>query len=244
MRFLILLFSLILSLPPGLTAKPKVYPACVYSFDLPKLPIGEIAYINGMNHRPERAVRCALLLARMASNHNIYTIYNPTDGLFGDLKKCYHELYRFKITPPVEKLHERWDDFFAHAEPYESYLQFCHSQGAIQVRNALFCYPHALRKRIIVVAIAPAAYIPEEYCLSVYHYVSRRDIVPYFDMRGRKRSASRTIVLTPHPDARFFDHHFLSPTFRDAIQYHLTHYLEEAKKNKREACLARGEILP
>lgn len=220
-------FALLFLIGASLDARPRTYPPCVYAFDLPKLPNGEIAYINGINHRPERAIRCALLLAKRAGLYNIYTIYSPTEGLLGDLKECYHELYRFKKSPPVEKLHERWNAFFAHAHPKATYLQFCHSRGTIQVRNALLTYPEEIRKRIVVVAIAPAAYIPKQICHTAYHYVSRRDIVPYFDWNGRKACQSTLIVLTPHFEAPFFDHHFLSPTYRAAIEHHLATYIQE-----------------
>lgn len=210
-----------------LLAKQKEFPPAIYYLGLPNLPKGEIAFINGMNHKPHRAVKCSLMLSELAGKHNVYTIYNPTHGLFGDLRKCYHELYKFKVSLPVSKLHEKWDAFFAANPGHRKYLQFCHSQGAIQVRNALFRYPKELRKRIIVIAIAPAAYIPDEICHHALHYVSRRDIVPYFDKLGRNLCKESTVILTPHKDARFFDHHFLSPTYRPAIAHHLQEYLRE-----------------
>lgn len=47
---------------------------------------------------------------------------------------------------------------------------FCHSQGAVHIRNALIDYSPELRERIIVVAIAPGAYVYKEICASVIHY--------------------------------------------------------------------------
>src|SRR5262249_10610751 len=85
--------------------------------------------------------------------------------------------------------------------------------------------PEHLRKRIMVVAIAPAAYISDDLCLRCYHYASRRDIVPYFDWKGRKQCENTTVWLTPHRSASFFDHHFLSPTYREVIEYHLKEYI-------------------
>ncbi len=223
--FRILFLSIFVLLP--LEARQKEYPAKIYSLDYPNLPRGEVAFINGMNHKPDRAVKCSRTVSDMAGKKNVYTVYNPTRGFFGDLKKCYHELKRFKISDPVTKLHEKWDAFFDTRPVREKYLQFCHSEGAIQVRNALLRYPHELRKRIVVIAIAPAAYIPDEICHHVYHYVSRRDIVPYFDRLGRRLCKHSTVVLTPHPKARFFDHHFLSPTYNPVITAHLQEYLRE-----------------
>jgi hypothetical protein len=207
-------------------AKQKFTP-CIYYLTYPDMPNGEIAFINGINHKPKRAVKCLNFVGEMAGKKKAFAIYNPTDGLFGDLRKCYHELFKYKLSDPVLILHRKWNDFFETHTHGERYLQFCHSQGAIQVRNALLHYPEELRKRIIVVAIAPAAYISEAICSRAYHYVSRRDIVPYIDRHGRKMCKDTIVMLTPHQNAAFFDHHFLSPTFKPAIKYHLMEYLKE-----------------
>lgn len=207
-------------------SQPKYQPFIFY-LQYPDFPRGEVAFINGINHKPSRALRCIRFVGDLAGKKKVFAIYNPTDGVLGDLKKCYHELYRYKISQPVVKLHQKWNEFFSTHQKREKYLQFCHSQGAIQVRNALFHYPEELRKRIIVVAIAPAAYIPKTICHKAYHYVSRRDIVPYIDKIGRKRCKETTVILTPHKDAAFFDHHFLSPTYAPAIEHHLKAYLKE-----------------
>lgn len=211
-----------------LAAKPKIFPPAIYMFEgYPDLPRCEVAFINGMNHRPQRACKCAGVLVGITEGYNVYTVYNPTDGVFGDLKKGYHELFHLKATPPVFQLHDKWNAFFANSDERELFLQFCHSQGAIQVRNALIRYPHELRKRIVVVAIAPAAYIPDAICHHALHYVSRRDIVHHLDYVGKKLCKESTVTLTPHPEAAFFDHHFLSPTYRPAIEHHLKEFLKK-----------------
>lgn len=213
-----------------LHAKPKTYPCIIYRLPVPDMPSGDVAFVNGVNHKPERAIKCGSLLSNLSGGYNVFVIYNPTHGLLGDLRKCFHELFRFKLSQPVGKLHEMWDYFFETAGPHERLLQFCHSEGAIQVRNALIRYPENLRRRIIVVAIAPGAYIDQGLCYKTYHYVSRRDIVPLLDRKGFKRCRDRVCVLTPHQDAAFFDHHFLSPTYRPAIYHHLNRFVESGGK--------------
>jgi len=225
LRSLFLFFCLVLAPVVEARRLPKYEPA-IFELGCPEPPSGEMAFINGINHKPPRAVKCSALVSALGGGYNVFTVYNPTDGLLGDLRKCYFELFKFHASPPTEKLHEKWDRFFDIYTNNEKFLQFCHSQGAIQVRNALLRYPMQKRKRIIVVAIAPAAYIPQTICCAAFHYVSRRDIVPHFDRRGRRHCADSTIVLTPHRDAAFFDHHFLSPTYRPAIRHHLQEYLE------------------
>lgn len=221
---------LLLFVPCVVHGKPKSYPCEIYRLPQPDMPSGDVVFVNGVNHRPERAIKCATLLSNLSGGYNIYVIYNPTNGLLGDLKKCFHELIHFKVSEPVYKLHQMWDYFFATAGPYERLLQFCHSEGAIQVRNALARYPENLRNRIIVVAIAPGGYIDKELCYKTYHYISRRDIVPHIDRKGFYRCRDRICVLTPHPEAAFFDHHFLSPTYRAAIQHHLQQFIQSGGK--------------
>jgi hypothetical protein len=222
-RFFPFLFLLFFN---PLHATPKQYPCFVFRLQVLDMPRGEVAFINGVNHKPQRAVKCASLLSSLSGGYNVYVVYNPTCGILEDLKKSYLELYKYRVTPPVQKLHEKWNTFFEGARSWERYLQFCHSQGAIQVRNALLSYPEHLRKRMIIVAIAPAAYIPEQICYQAYHYVSRRDIVPWLDRYGMKKCMGSICILTPHQDAAFFDHHFLSPTYRAAIQHHLKCYIQ------------------
>ena len=210
-----------------LTAKPKKYAPVVFDLGKPALPTGEVAFINGINYKPDRALKCASLLSSMAGGYNVYTVYNPTDGLLEDLRQCFFELVQYRASAPISKLHEKWDAFFQSCKrDDEFFLQFCHSQGAIQVRNALMLYPPELRERIVVVAIAPGAYITQDICGKVFHYVSRRDIVPHFDRRGKRLAKDTIIRLNPHRKARFFDHHFLSPTYRTAIEHHLKQYVK------------------
>jgi hypothetical protein len=103
----------------------------------------------------------------------------------------------------------------------------CHSQGAIHVRNALLEYPPELRERILVVAIAPAAYIYSETCKKVVHYRAEwwRDFVPRFDREGAKREKSTVITLESHTNAAGFDHEFMSPTYEENLSWHITNYI-------------------
>ena len=152
----------------SIAAFGEVYQCSIYELDCPKLPKGEIAYINGMNQRPWKMLRCIETLSTYSGGYKIYGVYNPSKGLMKGLTGCFLELYSFCLSAPVKKLHEKWSQFFAQATPDEIYLQFCHSQGAIQVRNALLYFSPQLRKRIMVVAVAPAAYIPDEICYRAF----------------------------------------------------------------------------
>ena len=108
----------------------------------------------------------------------------------------------------------------------------CHSQGAIHVRNALLDYPPEFRERILVVAIAPAAYIYQETCAQVIHYRAKwwRDFVPRFDRAGASRGKNLVVTLGSHPDAAGFDHEFMSPTYKESLRWHITNYIQTQGK--------------
>ena len=108
------------------------------------------------------------------------------------------------------------------------FLMICHSQGAIHVRNALLDYPPELRERILVVAVAPGAYIYNETCADIFHYRAEwwRDFVPRVDRRGAKREQDRVTTLRSHPEAPIFDHEFMSPTYREQLSYHIGRYIQ------------------
>ena len=128
--------------------------------------------------------------------------------------------------------------------PKAKYLQFCHSQGAIHVRNALANAPQEIRDRIIVVAIAPAAVVPRQLCFDSVNYASKKDIVPlgevvfysFFDTNELGISSAvetalerrnELILLDPHPEATGIDHDFQSPTFKECIKNRIDDYYDK-----------------
>ena len=112
------------------------------------------------------------------------------------------------------------------------YRKGCHIQGAIHVRNALLDYPPELRERILVVAIAPGAYIYKETCDDLFHYRAEwwRDFVPSLDRSGARRERDTITPLSSHPDASVFDHEFMSPTYQERLQRHIKNYLNSHGK--------------
>jgi YD repeat-containing protein len=129
----------------------------------------------------------------------------------------------------VEKhLDKMWNSFFEKNSANAKFLMICHSQGAIHVRNALLDYPPELRERILIVAIAPGAYIYKETCGNVFHYRAEwwRDFVPRLDRSGAKREKDTITTLSSHPDASAFDHEFMSPTYQRELRKHITNYIK------------------
>ena len=131
------------------------------------------------------------------------------------------------MIDPDLLLLENWTEFHKQNvdRPHAKYLQFCHSQGAIQMKNALMHAPKEIRDRVIVVAIAPAAVVSKELCYQSYNYASKKDIVPFGELAfagalsTNEYSTSpvlemamehheELIILEPHPDATEMDHNF------------------------------------
>ena len=165
---------------------------------LPNLPndLG-IGFINGIWNNLKGSKEGAEYVSRLAGGYNIHAVYNATHGDM-DLPECLMGL-NYIATEPVRQLHKMWNSFFEKSSANAKFLMVCHSQGAIHVRNALLDYPPELRERILVVAIAPAAYIYQETCAKVIHYRAEwwRDFVPRLDKAGAKREKDSIITLVP-----------------------------------------------
>jgi RHS repeat-associated protein len=186
-----------------------------------------ISCINGIMNTLKDAHATARALSEMAGDHYVNFVYNQTRGFIVDLVRSFFELYFYIQTQAVKNQQAAWDAFFAVASPDAFLYHECHSEGAIITRNALMTYPEELRKRIIVVAIAPGAYIEKKYAYQVTHYKSTRDIVPLFDFVGAYRCRDSTVVLKPHPDAPWFDHSIASPTYQSSRKYQIDSYIEQ-----------------
>lgn len=200
-----------------------------FDLGLPELPKGQMGFINGMATKEFTAKDHAIYLSKLAGGYNIHAVYNATHTMVIDTIACAKEMYNFSAPAPVCKLHQTWDAFFKNAGSQELYLQVCHSEGAILVRNALLGYSGHFRKRIIVIAIAPGAYIPKEICYRPVHYVSTRDFVPLFDKMGRKICQDTIVRLSPHSNASRHDHDFQSKTYEQPIIDEFYDYFKQAQ---------------
>ena len=118
------------------------------------------------------------------------------------------------------------------------------NKGTIHVKNALEGVPQEIRDRIIVVAVAPAAVVPDQLCFKSFNFASEKDVVyklepppppplvagivddvlvPRFGDRPLDHR-EELIILSAHPDAAGIDHEFQSPTFRKSLEKILAHY--------------------
>jgi len=193
--------------------------------DNPNIRIG---WINGMATTYRRSRQLANHLSMLTKGHNIHGVYNSTCNPIADFGRCVAELL-FKIPmDPGYLLHKQWDSFLKDAPAEVRCLQFCFSEGAIQVKNALKTYNQKLRQQIFVVAICPGGYIDPATCGDVLHYRARfyRDPVPYLDVLGMIKEAGKIVTLESHPSAAWFDHDFTSPTYKEYIRAHTENFLQ------------------
>lgn len=200
------------------------------SLERPELPVGEIGRTNGIFTDEERARKAAFDLSEAIGGYNIHYTHNQTHGFY-DLIEAGCNLYFGAATEPAYLTVERWEAYFAHAPPGVPYYEEAHSGGGGIVRCALELCSEEIRNRIIVRAFAPSAFIPKELCRDVVHYVSDRDIVPKFDVKGRKICADTIVVLPRHPDAsKVFDHSIDSPTYQRTRREEVQKYLDLLKE--------------
>jgi len=201
----------------------------VGSFDLSS---GGIGFINGINNTQKEAMASATRLSEYAGGAKIHGIYNATNlgsnryvstGI--DVVECLLGQMGMR-SPPTYLVKEKWAHFFATHGPEEKFLQGCHSGGALPVYHALLTSSESVRQRIIVLALAPAVIIPEELCFRSYNYISGRDIVTHLDIIGKSKYGDQLRILEPDPEADFWDHDFLSPTFKKPIKDHIQDYIE------------------
>ncbi|WP_171005715.1 RHS repeat-associated core domain-containing protein [Candidatus Rhabdochlamydia sp. T3358] len=219
---------------PGMTVMNGVFAVCanigltrsspfeVGSFNL---STGAIGFINGINNNKIQARLSAQQLSQYAQGTKIYGTHNATNFPVIDVFECAAGHIGFH-TPPVQLLKNKWKHLIASHGPQAKFLEICHSGGAIHLKNALLTSPESVRQQIIALAIAPAVIIPRRLCFQSDNYISKNDFVTHLDFDGKRRYGNELHVLEPHPDAKDWDHEFLSPTFESRIQGHIKEYLK------------------
>ena len=129
-------------------------------------------------------------------------------------------------------IRQRWVDFFEHRKD-GYYLEIQHSGGSAQGFIAGLTLPEEYRKRIIMVTIAGEVAIPDGLFKRVYNYRSTHDVVPHFQkvLGNFSTKSAEVTVLKRHPDARFFDHSYASPTYEERLIDHMSNFIEGAYDN-------------
>jgi hypothetical protein len=165
----------------------------------------------------------------MAGDMPIYSTYNATYGLKGDLREA-HKNLNFVVTPPSRLMAERWIRHLETNGPNSTYLEILHSNATALGQNALLLMPEEYRKRIIIVAIAPDVFISRKLAKEAFNYVSQSDPVPrlqYFFGKNKDPDTSNVTYLPRHPNAKSkIDHNFDSPTYEKTIRDQIDFFLK------------------
>lgn len=213
-------------------------------FEIPgtRLAHGAIGGINGMGNNLDEAKANGQYLAQLSQHHHIEWTHNCSHSIPIDVIETIVLNYQ-GFSAPAKLLKENWEKFHeAHKNnPNAKYLQFCHSQGALHVRNALLNAPKEIRDRVIVVAIAPAAIVPRNLCFDSFNYASKGDPIPFMETAWQigwdtppvhtiamiaQEAFKELVLLDPHPSVSGIDHDFKSPTFREIIKRHLEQHIK------------------
>ena len=223
---------------------PHREPSQVFLTEGTRLLEYRIGGINGMNTLLQGAGAHAQYIRGFTPNLSVEWVYNHSNSPLVDLAEVFAMNYPGYSPNTANLLRENWKVFHEENKqnPKAKYLQLCHSQGAIHVRNALQGAPEELRDRVIVVAIAPGAIIPKRLCHKSFNYASKNDIVPKGELviQGLYNigedcrpnmllpyleDREELILLDSHPDAQGMDHDFQSKTFQEIIEVHVEKYL-------------------
>jgi hypothetical protein len=191
--------------------------------------------INGIGTSLDEALGHGDYLSDSIVNGECIWVYNKTNDIDFDILETLVFNYGGISINTAAELKDNWTKFHELnlKNPKLKCLQFCHSQGALHVKNALRGCPQEIRDRVIVVAIAPASVIPKDLCYESYNYVSSRDAVPYGELIydaifkphhfGLSLKHLKELILLPaHPDESLFDHGIRSKTFRETIEGHIS----------------------
>lgn len=194
-----------------------------FGFNFKEPPIGAYLFGNGVGNTFSDLKEKAYLIS-IYSGYNTCGVYNATHGLPMDVHEALANLNSHAMTPPVYLYHQQWNRYFDNDTTGAPLWQSCHSQGTVQVRNALETYPKERRDRIIVAAFAPFAYIPEKLCMQVNHYVCPSDVITYRDYKG-KRECENTIIYVPKMrGCKQSCHEFLNPIYLPYIEKEIQNY--------------------
>lgn len=207
-----------------------------------------IGWINGVANSFDDFKTSGHYIQKLAGGSLVSGIYNHSHTIVIDLLEAACLNHGFGFSPVTAKLLQKeWQDFHEYNidRPNAKALQICHSQGAIHVKNALQNCPLEIQDRVIVIAIAPGAIVPDKLCFKAYNYASEKDIVYKFEPSrptllpgviddvliprfGEPILPARDelILLPSHPDSKGIDHEFQSLTFRPIIEKVLEHYTE------------------
>jgi hypothetical protein len=168
---------------------------------------GKVGYINGLGTKQDSAKWDAQQFSKdFGITSEISGIYNPTQGGISDAIHTI-PMQGGMITAPVKLLVDEWIQFLNQAGDDQTYVQICYSQSAIHVRQALLLLPKEQRRKIFVIAIAPAVFFDEDLGCRAHHFVKKSDTYFYMNLKGKKNVCIVPEETHLRSDGKPFDHH-------------------------------------
>ena len=152
----------------------------------------EVGYINGVGTTWDQARWDAYRMSNnLLQGKRIIGIHNVSHGSIQDYTISLVAQSGLKAEPVVLLLNQ-WNNFFARYPDKEMrFLQICFSQGAIWVNQALNYLSPEYQKRLSIIAIAPASFIPSDTKAEVMHFVKKEDAIPYTFALNKERLAAK-----------------------------------------------------
>ncbi|MBS0654082.1 MAG: DUF687 family protein, partial [Verrucomicrobia bacterium] len=194
------------------------HPSCIFDTPGRKLEKGEISFINGMEQTYQNTADTALQIRDvLAQGYGMRNVYGASYGAWDFASGLYGA--KGIALPQARLLVQNWSEFFARSSPDEKFLQICTSRGAIDVHAALQQLPEHLRKRIFVIAIAPAYIIENTSCLKAFNIVVLDDVVPHLALNSNLITSNRpeVIIVERHADGKH-PHDPMGSSYLEAIR--------------------------
>ncbi len=206
---------------------PEPLTSSLYEVGTKKLTFAEIYFVNGINTSLKDAKQHAQMLSNLGGGVLVRGIHNQTDSAPIDSLEC---LLASKIMPTNVSflILREMQRFHKTAPPDAKMFLGSHSGGSIQVRNALMMASPEVRNRVISLAIAPGAIIPNELCYLSFNYATKWDFVVWHAIFNDPFHAHEITFLDSHPSAPKFDHAFNSPTFTKKISNHINQFIDQS----------------
>lgn len=173
-------------------------PSSIFHLNRTELKMGQISFQNGMGSRLEHAKEHAEKISSYAKNHNVHVVYSTTLGLHRDLASSILGQCGV-LTPPSTKALKLWTRFFSENSS-DRLLHICYSRGAIETDNALKQLRKSLQKRIIVINIAGAHFIPAHRAHRVVNLAIEKDPIVQIATNRHLLRSEETRILPPHND--------------------------------------------
>jgi len=193
----------------------------------------KISWINGIGNSLQKCQDSATLIQKIFNGAKVHFFHNQTDGIYYDLARAARHFYGWECKE-AQELAGHLKELLKTAEKV---IHIAHSHGGIITSLAAQHLTPEERSRIDVVLFGSPALIPEGIYKSIRHYVSDRDLIPYYCHPDLYRAIAKqaeidgVVVLTGDPCV-YVDHAFASSTYQNALKEYATEYLaNEAKEN-------------